>query len=157
MADNQNCQTAMRITSQVKTHPPTNVKMTLSVASWVWMSPLRKSDYLPWIECHSNQTLETCPTSFTLFKMMTINLYKIKRISTTYLTHALLLIIWGSRRWNPPVINIKFSRYTRSWKITVLFSSNDKIFVETVVRLPSHSRKHGSEWSVIGLKLEHSK
>ena len=30
----------------------------------------------------------------------------------------------------------------RSWKITVLFSSNDKIFVETVVRLPSYSRKH---------------
>ena len=30
---NQNCQTATRITSQVKTHPPTNVNMTLSVAS----------------------------------------------------------------------------------------------------------------------------
>ena len=32
----------IRETSQAKTHPPRNVKLTFLVASWVWMRPLKR-------------------------------------------------------------------------------------------------------------------
>ena len=60
--------------------------------------------------------------------MIITNPYKINQVSTTYLTHALLLIIWGSRWWNPLVISINFQDKRDHKNNSALSIQRHKIF-----------------------------